>query len=91
MKMREAAVEERIQYMLSYMQGGLADIWKENICHMQVYSSRNDIPGVILIPNYTSPPSTVATFLVTCLMAVVQPSRYSVFHSGDTPIQLSLP
>ena len=81
--------------MLSYMQGGLADIWKENwkenICHIQVYLSRNDIPGVILIPNYTSPPSTVATFLVTCLMAVLQPSRYSVFYSGDTPIQLSLP
>ena len=32
----------------------------------------------------------VATFLTTCLMAVLQPSRYSVFHSEDTPIQLSL-
>jgi len=33
----------------------------------------------------------VATFLTTHLMAVLQPSRYSIFHSGDTPIQLSLP
>ena len=40
---------------------------------------------------HTSPPSTVATFLATRLMAVLQPSGYSVFHSGDTPIQLGLP
>jgi len=33
----------------------------------------------------------VATFLTTCLMAVLQPSGYSVFHGGDTPIQLGLP
>ena len=26
----------------------------------------------------------VATFLVTCLTVVLQLSRYSVFHSGDT-------
>jgi len=31
------------------------------------------------------------TFLATHLMVVLQPSRYSVFHGGDTPIQLSLP
>jgi len=31
------------------------------------------------------------TLLATRLMAVLQPSGYSVFHSGDTPIQLSLP
>ena len=31
------------------------------------------------------------TFLTTCLIAVLQPSRYFVLHSGDTPIQLSLP
>ena len=31
MKMREAAVEKQIQWVLSYIQGGLADIWKENI------------------------------------------------------------
>ena len=39
---------------------------------------------------HTSLPSMVATFLTTCLMAVLQPSRYSVFHDGDTLIQLSL-
>ena len=30
------------------------------------------------------------TFLTTHLIVVLQSSRYSVFHSGDTPIQLSL-
>ena len=30
-------------------------------------------------------------FLATHLMAVMQPSRYSIFHNGDTPIQLGLP
>jgi len=42
-------------------------------------------------PNHTSLPSTVATFLATHLMAVLQPSRYFIFYSGDTPIQLGLP
>jgi len=60
-------------------------------CHMQVYPSRNYIPAVKLSQKHTSLPSTVATFLATCLIAVLQPSRYSVFHSGNTPIQLSLP
>ena len=49
------------------------------------------IPMVISSPNYTSLPSTVATFLTTCLMVVLQPSGYSIFHGRDTPIQLSLP
>ena len=40
---------------------------------------------------YTSLPSTVATFLTTHLMVVLQLSRYSIFHSRDTSIQLSLP
>ena len=31
MKMREVAVEEQIQWVLSYVQGGLADIWKKNV------------------------------------------------------------
>jgi len=31
MKMRKAAVEEQIQWILSYVQGGLADIWKKNV------------------------------------------------------------
>ena len=30
MKMREAAVEEQIQWVLSYVQERSADIWKEN-------------------------------------------------------------
>jgi len=31
MKMRRAMVEEQVQWVLSYVQGGLADIWKENM------------------------------------------------------------
>ena len=31
-----------------------------------------------------------AIFLITCLKAVLQLSRYSVFHGGNTPIQLDL-
>jgi len=30
------------------------------------------------------------TFLTTCLMAMLQPSGYSIFYGEDTPIQLSL-
>jgi len=30
-KMREAAVEEQIQWILSYVYGGFANIWKENM------------------------------------------------------------
>jgi len=51
----------------------------------------NYIPAVMPPLNPTSPPSTVATFLATRHMVVLQPSGYSVFHGGDTPIQLSLP
>ena len=58
---------------------------------MQVHPSRKYIPMVISSPNYTSLPSTVAIFLTTRLMAVLQLSRYSIFHSRDTPIQLGLP
>ena len=60
-------------------------------CHIQVHLSGNNISAVKPPLNHTSPPSMVATFLATRLMAVLQPSGYSVFHSGDTPIQLSLP
>ena len=60
------------------------------ICYMQVHLSRNYIPAVKSPPNHASLPSMVATFLATYLMVVVQPSRYSVFHSRDTSIQLSL-
>ena len=31
MKMREATVEEQVQWVLSYIQGGSADVWKENV------------------------------------------------------------
>jgi len=31
MRLRELAVEEQIQWILSYVQGGSADIWKENV------------------------------------------------------------
>jgi len=31
MKLRGATVEEQVQWVLSYMQGGLADVWKENV------------------------------------------------------------
>ena len=31
MKMREAMVEEQVFWILSHVQGGLADIWKENV------------------------------------------------------------
>ena len=51
----------------------------------------NYIPAVMPPLNPTSPPSTVATFLATRLMAVLQSSGYSVFYDRDTPIQLSLP
>jgi len=57
---------------------------------MQAHPSGNYIPAVILSLNYTSLPSMAVTFLATCLMAVLQPSGYSIFHGGDTPIQLSL-
>ena len=30
-----------------------------------------------------------ATFLATCLMAVLQPSGYSVFHDGVNPVSVS--
>ena len=31
MRLRESSVEEQIQWVLSYVQGGSVDIWKENI------------------------------------------------------------
>ena len=31
MRMREAQLEEQVQWVLSYMQGGSADVWKENM------------------------------------------------------------
>jgi len=60
-------------------------------CYMQVYLSGNYIPTMVSPPKHTSLPFTVAIFLATRLMAVLQSSRYSIFYSGDTPIQLGLP
>ena len=31
MRLRESSVEEQVQWILSYVQGGSADIWKENV------------------------------------------------------------
>ena len=31
MKLRGTSVEEQVQWVLSYMQGGSADVWKENV------------------------------------------------------------
>ena len=64
---------------------------KVDACYMQVHLSGNNVPAVKPPSNHTSLPFIVATFLATCLMAVLQPSGYSVFHGRDTPIQLSLP
>jgi len=61
------------------------------LCHIQVHLSGNNVPMVKPPLNHTSLPSTAATFLATCLMAVLQPSGYPIFHGRDTPIQLSLP
>ena len=74
-----------------YLSSFFSYVYLQSYCHIQVHPSRNNIPAVEPPPNHTSLPSTAATFLVTRLMAVLQPSRYSVFHGGDTPIQLSLP
>jgi len=56
---------------------------------MQVHPSRNNIPTVKSSPKHTSPPSMVATFLATCLMAVLQPSGYSVFYDGVILVSVS--
>ena len=56
---------------------------------MQVYLSGNYITVVISSPNHIRQPSTVATFLAICLMAVLQPSGYSVFHDGVTSVSVS--
>ena len=56
------------------------------LCHIQVYLSGKLHPH----GDATSEPYK-PTFLATSLMAVLQPSGYSIFHSRDTLIQLSLP
>ena len=56
---------------------------------MQVHLSGNNIPAVKPLPNHTSLPFTVATFLATCLMAVLQPSGYSVIYDRVNPVSVS--
>ena len=63
------------------------------ISHNVIYKStrpENYISTVMSPLKHTSLPSMAATFLTTHLIAVLQPSRYSVFHDRDTPIQLGL-
>ena len=79
------------KFMESYKTKKITSENTVELCHIQVHPSRNNVPVVKPPPNHTSLPSTAATFLATHLMAVLQPSRYSVFHSRDTSIQLSLP
>ena len=56
---------------------------------MQVHLSGNNIPTVKPPSNHTSLSSTAATFLATHLMAVLQPSRYSVFYDRVNPVSVS--
>jgi len=65
-------------------------VWWDNVICKST-CPENYISAVMPPLNPTSPPSMAATFLATRLMTVLQPSGYSVFHGGDTPIQLSLP
>ena len=46
MKMREAPLEEQIQWIVSYVQGGSADVWKENVLeHLEGGILEYDIVG----------------------------------------------
>jgi len=42
-KMREATVEEQVQWVLSYVQGGLADGWKENVEELETGEIEHEI------------------------------------------------
>jgi len=55
---------------------------------MQVHLSGNNIPMVKPPSKHISLSSMVATFLTTRLMAMLQPSRYSVFHDGVNPVSV---
>ena len=49
MKIREVVVEEQIQYILSYVYGGSADIWKKNILEdLKGDSLEYETPGKFL-------------------------------------------
>ena len=46
MKMRKVPLEEQIQWILSYVQGGSADVWKENVLeHLEGGILEYDIVG----------------------------------------------
>jgi len=66
------------------------DSFGKNVIYKSIYLE-NYIPMVKSSPKHTTLPSMAATFLATRLMVVLQSSGYSIFHGGDTPIQLSLP
>ena len=81
----------KLRQFFTRCQDNHIEFWE---CPSVIYKStcpENYIPMVMPSLNPTSPPSMAATFLATCHMAVLQPSGYSVFHGGDTPIQLGLP
>ena len=85
---------EQLTTTYQYISGKLDKCDIRQVCITVICKStypENYILMVMPPPNHISPPSMAATFLATCLMAVLQPSGYSVFHDGDTPIQLSLP
>jgi len=86
-----ASLEIEINRHKETLEVAVSDLNGTDICHIQVYLFGNNVPAVKPPLNHTSPSSTAATFLTTHLMAVLQPSRYSIFHSGDTSIQLGLP
>jgi len=50
MRLRELSVEEQIQWVLSYVQGGSADIWKENIMgELEVEEVEYKLAGEFLV------------------------------------------
>ena len=83
-----SSIHRRPSYWIASIAGSLHFLTQ---CHIQVHLSGNNVPTVKPPPNHTSLPSMAATLLATRLMVVLQPSGYSIFHGGDTPIQLSLP
>ena len=45
MKLRGAMVEEQVQWVLSYVQGGSADVWKENVMEELESGARRENNG----------------------------------------------
>ena len=69
-------MEDNKLYLFSYYHMSGPPIWKIHLC------GNTTFPNV----HYISLPSIAATFLTTHLTAVIQPSRYSVFHDRNTLI-----